>query len=188
MQAHAHAMQYDVMGDGGHSGRVLVRFNVEHVHNPAKSAAEGHPVYDPVEHIEVMVPGDKTNKVHRPVREQDKLDHAGAYAAFKAGLEAPTEGMPLKEWPGCTRGEVEMLAHFRIRTVEELAAVNDGNAQNIGPILALRQKARDYISAAKQAAPVDQMRKSLEERDAQIQALQQQVKELLEESNRKRKG
>lgn len=184
----AHAMHFDVMGDGGHSGKLLVRFNLEPVHNPAKSAEAGHPVYDNVEHVELMVPGDKTTRVHRPVREQDRRDHAGAYAAFKQGMEAPLEGMPLKEWPGCTRGEVEMLAHFRIRTVEELAAINDGNAQQIGPILALRQRARDYLTAAKQAAPADHLRKELAERDAQIQALQQQVRELLEENNRKRKG
>lgn len=168
-------------------GKLLVRFNMEPVYNPAKSAAAGRPIFDDVEYVEIRVPGDQTNRVHRPAREQDKTDHAGAYAAFKAGHDAPTEGMPLREWPGCTRGEVEMLSHFRIRTVEELASIHDGNAQQVGPILALRQRARDYVEAAKRAAPVDQMRAELLARDERISALTQQVAELTKGSTRKHK-
>lgn len=174
----AHAMDFDVMGGGSSTGRLLVRFTLEPVLDKVASAERGHPVFIDVEHIEKMVPGDKTTRVHRPVREQDKREHAGAYAAFRSGQEAPLNGLPLREWPGCTRGEAEMLGHFKIRTVEELASVNDGNAQQVGPILALRQRARDYLAQAANAAPMEKMRSELQARDMEIASLRQRVEEL----------
>lgn len=187
----AHAMDVDVTSSltgSPQGGKLLVRFSLEPVHNPAKSAEAGRPMFDDVEYVEIRVPGDKTNVTKVPATSRHKEEHAGAYGAFKKGITAPADGTPLSEWPGCTRGQVETLAHFGIRTVEEFAAVNDGNLQNLGPFIALRQKARDYLAQAAKAAPLDKLRQEMDAIRLENDGLRRQVDELLEQGRKGRKG
>lgn len=158
--------------------KLFVRFAMQPVQDDKKSQESGRPVFNDVEYIEIMAPGDRSNIVHRPVRDDDKQRFARQWAAWKSGAGEGVSGTPLKEWPGVTRGQVEELAHFRVHTVEQLAGISDGNMQNVGPLMALRQRARDYLEQAKGQAPLTQMRAELAQRDNVIETLQRQVREL----------
>jgi hypothetical protein len=182
---------FDVLGEGSTASNLFVQFYSHPVQNEAKSAEAGRPVFEDVDYIRIQVPGDKTTRIERPVRPDDVRAHRIAHEAYKAGKEAPTSGTPLKEWPAATRAQVEELAYFKVYTVEHLAGLSDGNAQNLGPILALRQKARDFLEAAKATAPMASLRAELERKDAELAALRAQMakmNETLERLDKKGKG
>lgn len=159
-------------------GSLRLRFEMLPRKNEEKSAAEGRPIFDEVEYIEIVIPGEKDN-VHRPVQEKDRQRFSRQYADWKArGDKAGAAGTPLSAWPAISRAEVEELAYFNVRTVEELANVSDGNAQKYRGVQLLKQKAQDFLSAAAGEAPMTKLRSEVAERDTQIAELQRQMKEM----------
>ena len=54
-----------------------------------------------------------------------------AYDAWKAGLEIPEGGTPLAAWAGVTPEQVAFLARMGIRTVEDVAAMNESAIQKL---------------------------------------------------------
>lgn len=177
-------------------GAVFPRFSVEPKFNRLKTYGgikyakdgtktevkpAGRPIYDDVEFIEIVTPGDKLNVPKRPMRAHDKKRFATEYARWVAmgRGDGPLTGTPLKEWPLISRSQVEELAYFKIRTVEELAGTTDGNAQTLGAHYGLlREKAREYLEKAKQGASQAHMETELAKRDAVIAELLAKVNAL----------
>lgn len=162
----------------GENGRLYIQFGLYPQKDEGKSLKEGRPIFNDVEYVKIMVPGDLSNIVHRPVHPEDKRRFAAQYAAYKSGADQQLEGTPLKEWPAISRGQVEELAHFKVHTVEQLAALSDGLIVNIGPVQALKQKAIDWLARAKGGAPLAQMRAQIAEKDAETALLKKQLEEL----------
>lgn len=167
-----------------------VRFEKRPKRNEKASLEAGRPIYDEVDYIEIRAPGDKDNIVHRPVTESDKLRFATQYRRWQStgGDGEALTGTPLAEWPAVSRSQVEELRYFGVRTVEQLAAVTDGNLKNVGPLLMLRQKARDFVAKAKDEAPMAQMRDELAAKDMRIAHLEAQMAEVLAEAKKSRKS
>jgi hypothetical protein len=157
--------------------KLYVQFAMHPVKNEAKSLEEGRPIFEDQEYVKLMAPGDKSNVIHRPVRADDKHRFSKQYADWKAGAAQTASGTPLSEWPAVTRSQVEELAYFKVLTVEHLAEMSDGIAQNLGPIQALKQKAKAWIEAAKGNAPSEKLRAELATRDNEIETLKRQLKE-----------
>lgn len=179
----------DLVDPSAASERVFVSFGLHPRQNEQASLEAGRPIYDDVEYVQIIVPGDKNNVVHRPVQEADKRRFAAQYRAWRSGQhEAQSSGTPLSAWPGVTRAQVEELAYFHVRTVEQLAELSDGNAQNIGPVLQLRQRARDFIAAARGAAPLEQLRAQNGELRTEVESLKRQLKEQAEALERLQKA
>lgn len=170
------------------TGGLIVRFELYPLKDEKASAAAGRPVYNETEFIDIRIPGDRTLTIHRPVRESDKRRFAVAYRNWKAqgGGDAAASGTPLAQWPQVSRSQVEELAFFNVRTVEQLASVSDSNLKNIGPLLALRQKARDFLEAAKSGAPMAQMREELQAKGQELELLKAQMAELLAEKSKRK--
>lgn len=78
------------------------------------------------------------------------------YDAWKAGKEAPVNGLRLEAWPGATPQLVKALASFHIRTVEDLADLEDAALTKvpIPGIRSIRQNAKAFVEAQKATAPV----------------------------------
>jgi hypothetical protein len=162
------------------SEKLFVRFDVRPVKNDTVSAKEGRPIFEDREYIEIMVPGDRGNTVHREVRDEDKQRFAPAYRAWKAdAASGGLVGTPLEHWPLIAKSEVEELKYFKCHTVEQLAGMSDGNLNNVGPLTELRRKAQAFVQAAKEAAPVAKLTAELEQRDQKIAALQQQLDDIV---------
>jgi hypothetical protein len=158
---------------------VFVRFSVEPVQNEVASREAGRPIFEDVEFVKLVVPGDKHNVIHRPVRPEDKQRFADAYAQWKKGETQKPAGTPLAEWPQIPRSQVEEMAHFEVRTVEQLAALSDSVTSRMGAAAALlRQRAKDYLLKAKEGEADAKLRTELEARDAAIAGLQAQIAEL----------
>jgi hypothetical protein len=188
-------------GDTQKQGLPTVRFRMHPVENPEKSwgrkdsggniiePGEGRPIYDEVEFIRIQMPGDKNDIIDRPVTEFDKQRFAREYQGWKAGAKQADSGTPLESWPSITRGQVEELAYFGVKTVEQLAGMADAHAHKFMAFNSLRQKARDFIEAAKGNSISTSLRVENDELRNKMATLESAMKEqakLLEEI-RKRK-
>jgi hypothetical protein len=163
----------------GGDEKLAVRFLLLDVENEAKSRAAGYPVYDQVEGIHIRAPGNR-DEILRKALPKDKARFPRQYAAFKAGMEEPTSGLPLREWPAIGKAQAEVLIYQHgIRTVEQLAGVSDGNVDGLGHgALALRKKARDYIERAKSGAPTAQLEAALREANNKIEVMARSIETL----------
>lgn len=146
--------------------------------NEEKTKLEGRPIFDLVEYVRIMVPGDKWNIVDRPARDEDRRRYAHLYRAFKADEAQQPSGTPLSAWGGLRPERVEEYTFRKARTVEQLADMTDSNLQDMGAgATAERQRARDYVEQAKGNAPIVKMRSELEERDKRIEVMEKALKE-----------
>jgi len=157
--------------------RLMIKFELFPHPNEGKSLEAGHPVYDDREYITIIVPGDKTSIVHRPVWAQDKERFSRQYAAFKQGLSQETTGLPLKLWGGCTLGQAKEFEYFNVKTVEQLAAMSDGNGAGIMGFNSLKQRAVDYLRNAKDQQPMIEMRAEIEKKNTEIATMMQALKD-----------
>lgn len=157
---------------------LYVQFNFEPHLNQAKTALEGRPIYEEREYIMIMVPGDKDSIVHRPLDDMTRNRFSERYLKWKNKVGSETsEGTPLKMVAWLNSAQVRELEYFNCYTLEQLASMSDTNAQKFMGMLALRQRARDFVAAAKEAAPLAAMRAEVEAKDAQLAAALQAIKE-----------
>lgn len=175
----------------GHSGaktkesQLIVVFSPSTKLNKAKSLAAGMDQYEDIDLVTVIAPGERA-PILGPVEatEIHKRDYPIAWAAYKEKRKQPSEiGLPLENWPLTTLARVEEFKSIGIRTVEALAMVSDERLRNLGMGgRDLRQKAIDYLAAAKSTAPLAQMREEIEslkllmkQKDEAIEALRTQI-------------
>lgn len=94
------------------------------------------------------------------------------YDAWKIGNELPIQGTPLAAWNGVTPEQAEILKASNIRTVEEIAELNDATRARI-PLPGLQ----DLIGSAKRyvaSSDFVQYQKALADKDEQIKRLELQ--------------
>lgn len=157
---------------------LFVTFNLEPHQNMAKTAIEGRPIFEEREYIMIMVPGDKDSIVHRPAMEADKQRFWDRYDRWKRKVgDTVNTGTPLKMVPWLTSSQVKELEYFNVYTLEQLANIADNHAQKFMGIQALRQRAKDAVQAAKDAAPLSAIRAEIEAKDSQLAAALQAIKE-----------
>lgn len=79
-----------------------------------------------------------------------------AYERWKAGQDEPIDGTPLAAWPGATPQLVKALTPANIRSVEDLAQMEDSAISKLAiqNLRRLRQDARAFIEAQKSTAAV----------------------------------
>src|SRR6185312_12096874 len=160
------------------------RFFMEPVQDEIASAREGRPIFFEVEMIELFIPGNPLLKpVHR-VNDEHRNRFPEAYEKFRKGLEDMPDGTPLEEWPVLNRGQVLELKGLNFRTVEDLANVADGHAQNVMGLRALKLRAQAYLDSAAEMAQNEQLTAENARLASEVSRLQQQVKELGDASNR----
>ena len=106
-----------------------------------------------------------------------------AYEAFKAGKEPPVNGTPIEMCTLFSPAEVKMMKTVGARAVEDMAAWPDGNLDMFGMgAVRLKQKAQAWLKAARDngagAAEMDAMRATIENQNATIANLQDQLRAL----------
>lgn len=125
------------------------RFYRSKEENGFKSSQAGHPVFDDVEMVEIIIPGQTQSISHVRVKQAQRDRWPQQYAAFKAGLEPALEGSPLEEWPPLSPAQVANLKALQIHTVEQLATASDTVLEKIGMgSRALRDKAAAWLDNA----------------------------------------
>jgi hypothetical protein len=158
--------------------RLVVRFSYEARPDLTKSSEEGRTVYKDVEYVHILIPGDKTLSVFRPVQPSDKARFSMQYSKWQQNKGESLYGTPLAGWPGLSESQRKELEYYNIKTVEQLAGVADNFASQMMGVQQLKQMAQKYIDASKERAPTLKMLKELEERDNTIAAMQSQLDRL----------
>jgi hypothetical protein len=159
-----------------------------------QTRAEQRPVFVMRDYITIMVPGDQTSVVHRPVRDQDKDRFPLQYAAFLNGKEQQV-GFPLVDWPAISRAQCDELMYFKITTVEALANVSDTVKQKFMGITQLCEKAKAWLAVRKGEEPAMQLAAAMAAKDeemnamrAQMQMMQEQIAEMQKKKGKKKVG
>ena len=164
--------------------RLYVEFYRRAVHNPAKSAQEGRPIFDEKDFVKIMIPGDKYSSVDTQATAQHQQRFPQQWSRYKAGQEQATSGTPLEAWPQMTVGMVASLKAINISTVEQLAELSDSNASQIMGNHDLRRRAKAFLEAAAGEAVHAKLEAELEKRDNEIETLKNQMAQLMQ-SNQK---
>jgi hypothetical protein len=101
----------------------------------------------------------------------------GAYERWKSGQEVVEDGTALEAWPGLAKPQIKALRAAQIRTVEDLAAISDGNlgAIRLPDARKLRDRAALFLANAQGVAELD---KALAGRDAKAAAQEAEIAEL----------
>jgi len=127
--------------------KLHVQFYLRPVLQGTLSLEADRPIYVDVEHIRILVPGDKLNIIDRIASEDDRRRFADHYAKFKAGHGEELVGTRLEAIPWMTRSKVEEYKYFGIHTVEQLASASDSVGQRFPGFSLDRSKAQKFIEA-----------------------------------------
>lgn len=158
---------------------LFVVFYMGTLKDEEKSATEGRPIFNDVECIRVVIPGDKNNVNDRPASKQDKQRFSKQYALFQQGRteEEQTTGTPLAEWSALTRAQVEELKYLGIKTVEQLSNVRDDIVGRVPGLQGLKQHASIFIARAEKGAEAAKISKQLTEQANELETLRVSLKD-----------
>jgi len=128
-----------------------VKFFIKLVKNEVASRDADQPVFNEVEYIHILKPGDKNLEIIRAVKDEDREIYEPIYNRFLAKMKAgePLDGTPLDVFPAAESHDVEVLRNVDIHTVEQLAELSDKKSATAGPAIErLREKAIIYLQNA----------------------------------------
>jgi hypothetical protein len=175
---------------GKHKGDSIAIFGLHAVQDTTASEEAGHPVYKEKDYVRIISPGNDKEIVHRAVKEEDKERWPREWAAYQNREEVPIEGMILSEWAQITKAQALTLEGMHIRTVEQLAEVNDQSISNMGMgFRELKNKAQEFVKYRSGEAKLqsyaqqlrrakereDQLEKSLDDLQKQVAGLEKEL-------------
>jgi hypothetical protein len=158
--------------------RNSVKFWIDPVINPKKTAEAGYPVHDDVEKAMVRVPGSRDET---PVKIDAKFlaEYGDLYERWKKTQEQPVDGLALELWPPLPKSLVEDWRYFGVRSVQQLANLNDGNCQKMGMgVIEWRRKAQAWLEEAKTHAASQRLVSENEHLRREVDRLSKQVTDL----------
>jgi hypothetical protein len=158
--------------------RLHVTFYTKAVQNRSRSQTEGRVVYEEKDYIRIMVPGDRNYELDVPAEPHYQGRFPTQWERYKKGQQERVDGTPLEAWPALNVAQVAELRAMNVFTVDQLANVPDSLAQKMMGNFALRQKAKDFLDAARDSAGATKLAAELAERDVQIAAMQAQLASL----------
>jgi hypothetical protein len=140
---------YDTSIGGSHKGDVFPIFKREAVLNEEKSKLAHRPIFDSIEMIQIVIPGDgKSSPVHL-IRPEDIERFPEAYQRFRNQETQVYDGTPVDAWPRLTTVQAMQLKAMNFHTIESIAACSDANLGKLGlGGLTLRDMAKAWIEAA----------------------------------------
>jgi hypothetical protein len=174
------------MADAPH---LHVEFYMDTKENPARSRAEGRPIFEDIEMVKIQMVGDPKNTFIAPAHEMTKRHPETGegwplseqfpehYRYFKDNADQQSAaGTPLTEVPWLTAAQRAELKALKIFTVDGLATL-DGTA--LGRLgmggRALKDKAVAWLDQAAGHASESRLAEELAARDAQIASLMDQM-------------
>ena len=128
--------------------KLYVQFYSRPVLQNTLSDEANRPIYVDVEHVRIMVPGDKLSIVDRVASVDDKRRFAEHYAKYQSGRGDEIVGTRLDVVPWMTRSKVEEYKFFGIHTVEQLSSASDSVGQKFPGFNADRDRALKFIETA----------------------------------------
>ena len=162
--------------------RLGVLFYNKVVEDPERTLEEGRKCFREEEWIKIMVPGDRTNIVERPVQKtgtvptDDRMRFNRQYERFKQQqTQVAHSGTPLSLWPQMPATLAEELKYINIHTVEQLADLADTYVAKVPKGYEWKKKASEFVAAMKDQEQVNKLQTELSLRDVEIETLKQAV-------------
>ena len=169
--------------------RLYVKFYRDVLRDDVESIRQARPIFKELDYIMIQAPGDLLKCVKRPARADDKTRFPRQWQAYAAGKDQDdASGTPLAHWPLVSRAQVEELAYFKIRTVEQLANVADSVVQKFMGLTALKQSAKDWLARAENSTEIVGLRADNTRQAAEIAELQAAVRELSQKITQQNTG
>ena len=158
--------------------KAFVRF---FIHPTEIGIVDGLMKYKDVEMCEIIVPGNQTNRPVKKVNDIIKRRFGQQYRRWKDSGHGETmlEGTMLSEVTWLTRSQVEELAYIHVRTLEQLAVLGDDVCARYPGMYDLKKKASAFIKKAKNAAPILDLQKQLDQEKKTNEVLQQNLDALI---------
>jgi hypothetical protein len=170
--------------------RLNVKFYQRAVQNNFKTAAEGRPIMEMRDFILIEVPGNQTLTIDTFASDADKKRFPVQWARYQnEKTDGDIEGTLLSDWPVLNAAVAAELKHFKFYTVEQIAQASDAQLNTLGMAagmspLSLRDKAKAFLSSAKDTALVQQQADELSKRDEIIARMEAQIAELAAQANK----
>ena len=127
--------------------RLHVQFYSRPVLMHRLSEENGRPIYQDVDHVRILVPGDKLSIIDRVASTDDHSRFAAHWEKYKAGKGEEIIGTRLEAVPWMTRSKVEEYKFFNLHTVEQLAHASDSVGQKFPSFHSDKQKAIQFLDA-----------------------------------------
>lgn len=170
-----------------------VTIYVRPVKNEFKTAEEGRPIFQDVEYIRISPAGDRNLEIDVPIQDHHKHRFPLHWARWQQvhNSTAPAIGTPLAQWPLLSASQAEELKALKFHTVDAIANASDQQIGNIGMIggmapIAFRERAKRFLLAAKdesahnkQAEELAKLQAKDAAREAELELLREQMKQLL---------
>jgi len=150
--------------------QLLVKFSIHSELSQHKSKLAGAPVYDDIEIVTIMNPGEKEPTIVQ-ADEFHKRRFPRQYEAFKKGIENQQGGTPLDLLFPAAPSTVKQLKAFHIFTVQQLATISDSAMAQIPMGRTLSDRAKEYLKNAGSGQSfhaLEAMRKEIEELKAAL--------------------
>lgn len=170
--------------------RLNVKFYQRAVQNNFKTNLEGRPIMEMRDFILIEVPGDQTLTIDTFAADEDKKRFPIEWARYQnEKVDGDIEGTLLNDWPVLNAAVAAELKHFKFYTVEQIANASDAQLNTLGMAagmspFALRDKAKAFLSSAKDTALVQQQADELSKRDEMIARMEAQIAELAAQANK----
>jgi len=173
-------------------GRNVVFFYEREIKNNVKTIEAGRPIFDTVPYLKIIIPGDKNLEIDRKATDKDKLKYLAEWDHFKKKQDVPLQGTPLEAWPLLDRRQVAEFKAMNIFTVDQLTDLPDSYGAKMMGFQGIKQKAKNFLEAAKDSSLLDKTKEELGKRDALLAeqgALLKQMQERMAEleANQKKK-
>jgi hypothetical protein len=151
-----------------------------------KSQEAGRPIYDELDFVLILIPGDQQTRLETIATEHYKKRFPVEWKRYQDQNVSSESGTPLSAWGMIPQSQVAELAYFNITTVEALAELDDYNASKfMGGLVNMREKAKRYIQASKGSAELERQNAELAKRDAEIAELRRLVEEVAATTKKK---
>lgn len=175
----------------------FVRFEVRAEEDREKSISEGHFVAKDVT-FALITPAGSKDVVERvaedwlkQITDQVKVGrfdplwskhYHELYRLWKDNEAAPESGIPLKNWPGVSPAQYESLKHANLRTVEDVAAMNEEAIVRVGMgARALKQRAIAYLETANGPGKIAEQNAALQQQNADLAAMVANLQKAVDE-------
>lgn len=175
-----------------------VTFELRAVEDREASIKEGHYVARDVAYA-IITPQGSKDRIERIVEEwfamldrqaQDNRfprewvrAYKDAYKDWQAGNEPVVDGTDVRNWPVLSPSQLKACLELRLRTVEDVAAMNEESVHRLGMGgRSLKTKAQDWLSSAastgRQTENITALKASYDNLKLRNDTLEQQVQEL----------
>lgn len=155
-------------------------FYMRACYSKADSERHGRPMYHNREYVQILIPGEIGEAPDRPVKQEDIDRWPEQYKRWKEKQEQVSDGTPLEYWPELSPQSnpafIETLHALNIFTVEQLAELSEEGLHQIGMgARELQKKAHRFVNSGENAeelrARIEELEKTLAERDKEIASL-----------------